>query len=120
MMAAANLSDLILRGCSAIPKQEFGSFFRERQGRIISACAMFTACHWYRPAEAFRLRHEPHTMYDELDKFLVEHHGVGLWNEVAHPVTGDAVYVGTLVETLNDQARWSRERIARWLKERGQ
>ncbi len=120
MGAAMKMSDMIDLACAEIPKQAFSQWSVRNRAVIPSACcAMYAACYGHDPLRAVEGEDEPYVLMDELDAFLRKEHGEGLFTEVIDPRNGEPEMLGPLIQSLNDTARWSREKIAAWLREAG-
>lgn len=105
MTAPMKLSDAILKGCEIIPRQAFGVAFVDADGEKCHPEDAFAACALGAAEIATGLQdlsnvYPAFAIYD-------------------CPECGSDIRRGSVIVHLNDDHRWSRERIAEWLKEQG-
>lgn len=104
------LSELIMQGCQFAPTQGFNSFW-SKDGSC--ACAMGAAILAIEPTAYL---HESAEMWEVLEATI----GYGTTSlRIIDPISKAEFNLETVVFHLNDRHKWTREDIAKWLKEQG-
>lgn len=113
------LSDLIEEGARLIPKQGFRAVFRSSglpHEEPYACCALGAALYAVFGMAAVKRSNDNFACLDSLNKALKSAGEPGLFQQVIHPAARVPLVLGTIVQDLNDSERWTREKIAGWLR----